>query len=44
MNETAQMAIRTPWELAEREIMKNVIIVTVWGSLFCRGIMEKLGK
>ena len=45
MNETAQVAIRTPWGLTERETMKNIVMQgTVWGSLFCTGTMDKLGK
>ena len=45
MNETAQVAIRTPWGLTERETMTNIVMQgTVWGSLFCTGTMDKLGK
>ena len=45
MNKTAQVAIKTPWGLTERRTMNNIVMQgTVWGSLFCTGTMDKLGK
>ena len=45
MNKTAQVAIKTPWGLTERRTMSNIVMQgTVWGSLFCTGTMDKLGK
>ena len=45
MNETAQVANRTPWGLTERETRSNDVMQgTVWGSLFCTGTMDKLRK
>ena len=45
MNNTAQVAIKTPWGITERKTMTNIVMQgTVWGSLFCTGTMDKLGK
>ena len=45
MNNTAQVAVKTPWGSTERNTMSNIVMQgTVWGSLFCTATMDKLGK
>ena len=45
MNESANIAIKTPNGMTERIILKKIIMQgTVWGSLFYTATMDKLGK
>ena len=45
MNQHAQIAIKTPLGLTERQSIENVIMQgTVWGSLFCTSTVDKLAK
>ena len=44
MNQNAQVAIKTPQEITQRERISNLIMQgTFWGSLFCTATMDKLG-
>ena len=45
MNQSAQIAIKTPYGMTKRRNIRNIIMQgTVWGSMFCTATMDKLGK
>ena len=44
MIQNAQVAIKTPQGITQRESISNIIMQgTVWGSLLCTATMDKLG-
>ena len=44
-NRNAQVAVKTPGGLSQRAIISNIIMQgSVWGSLCCVVLMDKLGK
>ena len=45
MNQSAQVAVRTPVGMTKRETITNIIMQeTVWGSLLCAATTDKLAK
>ena len=43
MNESAEVAVKTPVGTTQRETIRNIMMQgSVWGSLMCTATMDKL--